>query len=87
MVKEKKLKVEKKEEKKKTVKENKKTEKKVKKVKEKPLTTFKSEISKIKWPGKKEMVKYSIATIVFVIFFGIFFYAIELLMALLKSII
>ena len=86
MVKEKKAKVEKKEEKKVNAKENKKTEKKVKKVKEKPLTTFRSELSKIKWPNKKEMIKYSIATIVFVIFFGIFFYVIELLMALVKSV-
>lgn len=87
MVKEKKDKLNKNEEKKENKKELKKAEKSKKKTKEKPITTFKSEISKIKWPNKKEMVKYSIATIVFVIFFGVFFYAIELLMALLKSII
>lgn len=45
------------------------------------------EVSKVKWPSKKEMLKYSIATIVFVIFFSLFFYAIELLMALLKSLV
>lgn len=45
------------------------------------------EISKVKWPSKKEMLKYSIATIVFVVFFALFFYAIELLMALLKSLV
>ena len=45
------------------------------------------EVSKVKWPSKKEMIKYSIATIVFVVFFGLFFYAIELLMALLKSLV
>lgn len=43
------------------------------------------EVSKVKWPSKKEMIKYSIATIVFVVFFALFFYAIELLMAFLKS--
>lgn len=76
----------------KTEKENKVKEKhakkaniKEKKAKEKPITTFKSEFSKIKWPDKKEMIKYSVATIVFVIFFGIFFYAIELVISLLKS--
>lgn len=45
------------------------------------------EVSKVKWPSKKEMLKYSIATIVFVVFFALFFYAIELLMAFLKSLV
>ena len=45
------------------------------------------EVSKVKWPSKKEMLKYSIATIVFVVFFGLFFYAIEFVMALLKSLV
>ena len=35
--------------------------------------TFKSEFKKIKWPTKKEMVKYSISTIIFIIFFAVFF--------------
>lgn len=47
----------------------------------------KSEFSKIHWSNKSDMLKYSIATIVFVIFFSLFFYAIELLMALLKSLV
>jgi len=45
------------------------------------------EVSKVKWPSKKEMIKYSVATIVFVVFFALFFYAIELLMAFLKSLV
>ena len=45
------------------------------------------EVSKVKWPSKKEMAKYSLVTIVFIVFFALFFYAIELLMALLKSLI
>lgn len=64
----------------------KKTQKKKKEVKQGVSTTFKSEFKKIKWPTKKDMIKYSIATIVFVIFFAIFFYLIELLMAFIKSI-
>ncbi len=64
----------------------KKTLKKKKEVKQGASTTFKSEFKKIKWPTKKDMIKYSIATIVFVIFFAIFFYLIELLMAFIKSI-
>ena len=61
--------------------------KKVNKDSKKKITTFKAEMNKIKWPNKKEMLKYSVATVVFVIFFAIFFYIIELLMALLKSLV
>ncbi len=74
-------------------KENKKVDKKDNKVKKVGIfkrisNWFKSvvkEVSKVRWTSKKEMIKYSIATIVFIIFFALFFYAIELLMALLKS--
>ena len=45
----------------------------------------KSEVSKVKWPSKKDMIKYSIATIVFVVFFALFFYLIDLIIALLKA--
>ena len=45
-----------------------------------------NEMSKVKWPSRKDMVKYSIATIVFVVFFALFFYAIDLLLALLKEV-
>ena len=70
-----------------TEKKTKKVVKKAKVKKPKDTITFKSEVSKIKWPSKKQMVKYSIATIVFVIFFAAFFYVIELIMALLKTMI
>ena len=43
------------------------------------------EISRIKWTCKKDLLKYSISTIVFMLFFGVFFYAIDLLVALLRS--
>ena len=73
----------KKDDKKKTAKKNKKVKKHSK------IYTFfkevKSEMAKVKWPSKKDMVKYSIATIVFVIFFALFFYAIDLIIALLKA--
>ena len=45
----------------------------------------KNEVSKVKWPSKKDMVKYSVATIVFILFFAIFFYLIDLIIALLKA--
>ena len=46
-----------------------------------------SEFKKVHWPTRKDMVKYSIATIVFVIFCGLFFYAIDIVFALIKSLI
>lgn len=45
----------------------------------------KTEVSKIKWPSKKDMVKYSLATICFIVFFALFFYLIDLIIALLKA--
>ena len=43
------------------------------------------EFKKVHWPNKKDMVKYSIATIFFIIFFGIFFYIIDVIFALIQS--
>ena len=45
------------------------------------------ELSKVKWPSKKDMVKYSIATIVFIIFFALFFYLIGVLVALISKLV
>ena len=45
----------------------------------------KSEFKKVRWPNKKEMVKYSIATISFIIFFALFFFAIEGIVYLIKT--
>ena len=64
--------------KKEKVKANKPKEQKVKK--ESFFKGVKNEFKKVRWPNRKEMVKYSIATIVFVLFFGVFFYLIEVLM-------
>lgn len=47
----------------------------------------KSEFLRVHWPSKKDMVKYSIATIIFVVFCGLFFYAIDIIFALIKSLI
>ncbi len=43
------------------------------------------EISRIRWTSFKDLVKYSVATLSFMIFFSVFFYAIDLLIALLRS--
>ena len=45
----------------------------------------KKEISRIRWTNKKDLLKYSVSTILFVLFFGVFFYAIDMLVALLRS--
>ena len=41
----------------------------------------KSEFNKVFWPTKKDMVKYSITTILFVIFLGVFFFLIDVIFA------
>ena len=51
------------------------------------FSEVKKELSKVKWPNRKDMVKYSIATISFVIFFAVFFYAIDLAVAFIKSLV
>ena len=51
------------------------------------FTQIKKEMQKVHFPTRKDMVKYSIATIFFVVFFAGYFYLIELVMALIKSLI
>lgn len=41
----------------------------------------KSELKKVRWPLKKEMITYSIATLVFMIVLGLFFIATDLIIA------
>lgn len=45
------------------------------------LTGVKKEMGKVRWPLKKEMIKYSIATLSFIIFFGLFFTLGDLIIA------
>ena len=55
----------------------------------KKIKTFfkdvKKELNKVKWPSKKNMVKYSVVTVVFIIFFALFFTALELIIAFVKT--
>lgn len=44
----------------------------------------KNELKNIKWPTKKEMVKYSIATLVFIVTFAVFFGLTDLLISGMK---
>ena len=45
----------------------------------------KKEIGRIRWTSGKELLKYSIATIMFVLFFGVYFYLIDLAVAFIRS--
>ena len=44
----------------------------------------KSEFLKVHWPSKKEMLRYSVATIFFVVFCSLFFYLINVIFALIQ---
>lgn len=47
----------------------------------------KGELKKVRWPNKKEMLKYSIATISIMIMFGLFYTIIDLASAGIKMLI
>ena len=46
---------------------------------------LKNEMKKVKWPNKKEMIKYSVATIILVVGCSVFLYVIDVLLAFLHS--
>lgn len=43
------------------------------------------EIKRIRWTNSKDLIKYSVATVVFVVFFGLYFYAIDWIVLLVRS--
>lgn len=43
------------------------------------------EIKRIRWTSGKDLFKYSVATIVFVLFFGLYFYVIDWIVLLVRS--
>ena len=45
----------------------------------------KKEVSKVKWPTKKDMVKHTITVVVFIVFFALFFVATDLVIAFIKT--
>jgi len=46
----------------------------------------KKEISRVRWLNKKNLIKYSIATICFVLMFSLYFYAIDYVVAWIRTI-
>ena len=51
------------------------------------LKDVKSEMKKVRFPNKKEMIKYSVATISLVIFFALYFGLLDLIIAGIKTLI
>ena len=46
----------------------------------------KKEIKRIRWTTGKELVKYSATAVMFMIFLGAYFYAIDILISLIRSV-
>ena len=76
-------KVESKKVQKKTVKK----EKKVSTPKKSFIKEVKDELKKVKWPSKEDMLKYSIATLAFIVIFGLYFYGLDALFAWISSLV
>lgn len=53
--------------------------------KENYFAGVKSEMSKVKWPTKKEVLKYTVSTIVFVLILVVFFILMSLIMSGIKG--
>ena len=51
------------------------------------FNNIKKEMQKVRWPNKKEMITYSLATIAVMIIFGAFFTAVDLISAGIKMLI
>ncbi len=45
----------------------------------------KKEISRIRWTTGKELLKYSLSTVTFMLVLGLYFYAIDMLISLIRS--
>ena len=48
------------------------------------FVSVKKEISKVKWPTKKDMMKYSVITVMFIVFFALFFVLLDFIIAYVK---
>lgn len=45
----------------------------------------KKEVSKVKWPTRKNMAKYTMTTVAFILFFALLYAALDVIIALIKS--
>jgi preprotein translocase subunit SecE len=46
----------------------------------------KKEIERVRWPNRKNMVKYSTAVLTLCVFLGVFFYVVNMIVVLLKEV-
>lgn len=51
------------------------------------LVGVKSELKKVRWLSKKEMIQYSVATIAFILIFSVFFGGLDLILAGIKTVV
>ena len=51
------------------------------------LSDVRAEMRLVRWPSAKEVFKYSVACLIFVMFFALFFYGFDFLFALVKDLI
>lgn len=51
------------------------------------LLGVKSELKKVRWLDKKDMIRYSSATILFIVVFSIFFGGLDLILAGIKTVV
>lgn len=49
------------------------------------ITKVRKEIKQVRWPNKKEMIKYSLATLTCIIVLSVFFVASDMIIAAVKS--
>lgn len=47
----------------------------------------KEEMKKVRWPNKKEMITYSVATITFILIFGVFFAGLDFILSGFKMVV
>ena len=50
------------------------------------FVNVKKEMKKVRWPKKKEMIKFSIATIIIICFFMLFFTASDIIISLVRKV-
>lgn len=53
--------------------------------KESFLKQVKKEMKKVSWPSKKNMVKFSVTTICFILLFSLFFFGLDSIFAFIKG--
>lgn len=51
------------------------------------LVNVKKEMKKVKWPDKKQMIENSVATLVCILVFGLFFGGLDLILSAVKMVI